>query len=215
MNILSRKDKKQLLIIILVSLIYNFIIFPAQAATNDVSFITNDTVSIGINKVIIKKPNSQTNRLEQLNSDEFIDTKLTVVSDFKLLDDNNKKPSDKNPKTVVLNNNKTTDQPIIKGAKRTVTLTAYNSLPNQTDSDPCTTANGFNLCDSKTNNTIAANFLPFGSKVMIPDLFGDKVFVVRDRMNRRFSNRVDVWMNGHQEALNFGVQHASIVILEN
>lgn len=93
-------------------------------------------------------------------------------------------------------------------------ITAYNSDPRQTDSDPCTTANGYNVCKSEKEDTIAANFLKFGSKVMIPELFGDRVFVVRDRMNKRHANRVDVWMKDYNEAIHFGVKVAKIQVIE-
>jgi 3D (Asp-Asp-Asp) domain-containing protein len=93
-------------------------------------------------------------------------------------------------------------------------ITAYNSEPGQTDNSPCITANGFNVCENGVEDTIAANFLPFGSKVKIPGLFGDRVFVVRDRMNKRFSNRVDVWMIDKPDAIKFGVKVAKIEVLE-
>jgi len=95
-----------------------------------------------------------------------------------------------------------------------VVITAYNSEAGQTDNSPCITANGFNVCENGVEDTIAANFLPFGSKVKIPGLFGDRVFVVRDRMNKRFSNRVDVWMIKKPDAVKFGVKVAKIEVLE-
>jgi 3D (Asp-Asp-Asp) domain-containing protein len=93
-------------------------------------------------------------------------------------------------------------------------MTAYTSEVAQTDSSPCTTANGFNVCKHGIEDTVAANFLPFGSKVKIPDLFGDRVFIVRDRMNSRYSERVDVWMKSKPDALQFGVRTARIVVLK-
>jgi len=94
-------------------------------------------------------------------------------------------------------------------------ITAYNSEKGQTDDTPCITANGFNVCEHGIEDTIAANFLKFGTKVRIPELFGDKIFVVRDRMNQRYPNRVDVWMQEKSHAQTFGVKQASIqVILE-
>lgn len=94
-------------------------------------------------------------------------------------------------------------------------VTAYNSEPGQTDDSPCITANNFNLCRHGKEDSIAANFLPFGAKVKIPELYGDKIFVVRDRMNRRFSDRVDIWMINKTDALKFGLKKAKIeVILE-
>jgi len=91
----------------------------------------------------------------------------------------------------------------------TVVATAYNSLAAQTDSTPCITANGHDLCkqyeETGVGNTIASNFLPFGTRVRFPDMFGDKVFVVRDRMNARYgAGRVDIWMAEYGEARQFG-----------
>jgi 3D (Asp-Asp-Asp) domain-containing protein len=93
-------------------------------------------------------------------------------------------------------------------------MTAYTSEAAQTDSSPCTTANGFNVCEHNTEDTVAANFLPMGAKVKIPDLFGDRVFIVRDRMNSRYSERVDVWMKDKSDAMQFGVRTARLVVLK-
>jgi 3D (Asp-Asp-Asp) domain-containing protein len=106
------------------------------------------------------------------------------------------------------------NEPVDVDFSKNVTLTAYNSETGQTDNSPCITANGFNVCKNGIEDTIAANFLPFGTKVKIPALFGDRVFVVRDRMNKRFSNRVDVWMIERSDAIKFGVKVAKIEVLE-
>ncbi len=94
------------------------------------------------------------------------------------------------------------------------TITAYNSEPGQTDDSPCITANGFDVCLHGEEDTIAANFLPFGTKVQIPDLFGERIFVVRDRMNKRHANRIDVWMKDKDDAIQFGVKVAKIQVVE-
>lgn len=93
-------------------------------------------------------------------------------------------------------------------------MTAYNSEPGQTDNSPCITANGFNVCKHGKEDTIAANFLKFGTKVRIPELFGDRVFVVRDRMNSRYTDRIDIWMVNRADALKFGKRVAKIEIVE-
>ena len=93
-------------------------------------------------------------------------------------------------------------------------ITAYNSEINQCWGNPCITANGFNLREHGIEDSIAANFLPFGAKVRIPELFGDKIFIVRDRMHERFSNSVDIWMLDKGEARQFGVKRAIIEILD-
>ncbi len=93
-------------------------------------------------------------------------------------------------------------------------MTAYNSEVGQTDDTPCITANGFNVCEHGIEDTVAANFLKFGTKVRIPELFGDRVFTVRDRMNKRYTDRVDVWMINKKDALQFGIRTARIEVLE-
>lgn len=97
---------------------------------------------------------------------------------------------------------------------RKVAITAYNSTVEQCDDTPCITANGFDVCKHGIEDTVATNMLSFGTKIRIPELFGDKVFVVRDRMNKRYSNRVDVWMSKEFHAKIFGLQYAEIEILE-
>jgi len=93
------------------------------------------------------------------------------------------------------------------------TLTSYNSEAGQTDDSPCITANMFNVCEYGIEDTIAANFLKFGTKVRIPDLFGDRIFIVRDRMNKRYPNRVDVWMLDKNDSKQFGVKRAQIEVI--
>jgi 3D (Asp-Asp-Asp) domain-containing protein len=96
----------------------------------------------------------------------------------------------------------------------THTITAYNSDPAQTDDTPCITANGFDVCEHWQEDTIAANFLRFGTKVRIPELYGDRIFVVRDRMNKRYPSRVDIWMKDKSDARSFGVKVVKIEVVE-
>ena len=102
---------------------------------------------------------------------------------------------------------------VVQQGARTILVTAYSSTKDQTDSSPCTTANGFNVCANGEENVIAANFLPFGTKVQFPEYFGDREFVVQDRMHRRFSNRVDIWMKTRTAAKQFGVKHLKMVVV--
>ena len=106
-----------------------------------------------------------------------------------------------------------------KQAVKTITVvsTAYNSLEGQTDSTPCITANGHNLCEQYEEqgfgNTIAANFLTMGTQVRFPELYGDKIFIVRDRMNKRYGNgRIDIWLPEYSEAKKFGVKRLQMEI---
>lgn len=93
-----------------------------------------------------------------------------------------------------------------------VVVTAYSSSPWQTDSSPYITAAGTWVKDG----IIANNFLSFGTKVRIPELYGDRVFVVEDRMHWTKSNyHFDVWFASYGEALNFGTKRTYIEILES
>jgi len=91
-----------------------------------------------------------------------------------------------------------------------VATTAYSSTPDQTDDTPFITANGTRVYDG----IIAANFLPFGTKVRFPDYSGDKIYTVEDRMNKRFPNRADIWFETRQEALNFGIRKLKMEVLD-
>lgn len=97
-------------------------------------------------------------------------------------------------------------------------MTAYSSEVAQTDATPCIPADWkYDLCEHYEKygeqNTIAANFLPMGTKVRFPDLYGDKVFVVRDRMNARYGmGRGDIWMPTRAEAVQFGVRKVTMEI---
>lgn len=208
MSILSKQDKKYFLIVILFSLIHNLIVFPAQAAEeyDDISVLETK-----LQTEFIKMPETNIAHFEEIKSNEQ-KIKPEVVKNFKIIAEQKKPEQNNNFKITSLSKDQAL--PINKGL-RTVSLTAYNSEAAQTDGDPCTTANGFNLCKHGAEDSVAANFLPFGTKIMIPDLFGDKVFVVRDRMNKRFSNRVDVWMLSKERALKFGVRQAQIIIIES
>lgn len=90
-----------------------------------------------------------------------------------------------------------------------VTVTAYSSTPDQTDDTPFHTANGMNVKDG----IVAANFLPLGTKLRIPEAFGEKIFTVFDRMHERFDQRIDIWMPTREAAQEFGIRYLNIEIL--
>jgi 3D (Asp-Asp-Asp) domain-containing protein len=92
-----------------------------------------------------------------------------------------------------------------------VIVTAYSSTVWQTNEDPFTTASGIHVKEG----IVANNMLPFGTEIKIPEYFGDKVFIVEDRMNRRKGPYwVDIWFATTQEAVDFGIREAYIEILE-
>ena len=91
-----------------------------------------------------------------------------------------------------------------------VTVTAYSSTPDQTDDSPFITANGTFVHDG----VIAANFLPFNTKVKFPEVYGDKIFIVEDRMAKKNSHKMDIWMSSRSLALRFGVKSLIFEIIE-
>lgn len=94
---------------------------------------------------------------------------------------------------------------------RKIFVTAYSSTPDQTEGDPFITASGARVYDG----TLAANFLPFGTKVRLPEIFGDKIFIVEDRMNARFKDtRIDIWFPDRRSAQEFGIQETIMEILD-
>lgn len=89
-------------------------------------------------------------------------------------------------------------------------ITAYTSTPGQTDDSPFIAASGKRVHDGM----IAANGLPFGTQIKIPALYGDKIFVVEDRMNSRYGlGRMDIWLDTTRaEAMKFGVKRVQVEI---
>src|SRR3989338_8168132 len=95
-----------------------------------------------------------------------------------------------------------------------ITVTAYSSTVDQTDSTPCFTANDFDLCTHNREDVIAANFLPFGTKVRIPEYFGDRIFTVQDRMNARYYYRADVWFKTRADAVTFRAPYTVVEVVK-
>lgn len=90
-----------------------------------------------------------------------------------------------------------------------IQITGYTSSPEETDDTPFITASGNHV----RPGVVAANWLPLGSKVKIPELFGDQVFVVEDRMNKRFNDRLDIWFADKDSAKKFGSHFAKVIVL--
>ncbi|GIW65791.1 MAG: hypothetical protein KatS3mg094_310 [Candidatus Parcubacteria bacterium] len=97
--------------------------------------------------------------------------------------------------------------------KYIVVLTGYSSSPDETDDDPWITASGEWVSDG----TVASNFLSLGTKIKIPEIFGDKIFVVKDRMNKRYDNKnhIDVWFPTKEEALVLGKKITQIIVISD
>ncbi len=96
--------------------------------------------------------------------------------------------------------------------KISVVVTAYSSTVWETDSSPYLTAAGTWVRDG----IIANNYLAFGTKVRLPELYGDKIFVVEDRMSWKKGNyHIDIWFPSYGEAKEFGAKRTYIEVLES
>ncbi|SDJ69961.1 3D domain-containing protein [Microbulbifer yueqingensis] len=95
-----------------------------------------------------------------------------------------------------------------------VDATAYNSVPGQTDDDPWVAAWNNRLRPGQkviaVSRDLEKHGLTNGAKVKIEGLPG--TYTVRDRMNKRFKNRIDVWMEKDiKKARSWGKKKLKIV----
>lgn len=92
-----------------------------------------------------------------------------------------------------------------------VVITGYSSTPEETDASPLITASGSQVREG----IVANNLLPFGTEIRIPEIYGDEIFVIEDRMHRKKGYyHVDIWFPSKDEAKVFGAQRTYIEVLE-
>ena len=84
----------------------------------------------------------------------------------------------------------------------TVSMSAYT--PHETGSR--TTASG---AKAKEGYTCAANFVPLGSII----IYNGHKYVVQDRMNPKYNRHVDIFMESHKKAIQFGRKEAKVQVL--
>lgn len=195
-EIVPLSSRQSFLLFLLIACIFQFLFFFTPALAAETVAAQESDISLGIiNKSLEMDENAQKIANSTQNK-AILEIKATST-----------------PEKATSTPEKATSTPKVKSVSTHV-ITAYNSEAAQTDSSPCITANGFNVCKHGIEDTIAANFLKMGTKVRIPDLYGDRVFVVRDRMNPKHPNRVDIWMKDRASAIKFGVKTVKIEVLE-
>jgi len=92
-----------------------------------------------------------------------------------------------------------------------VTVTAYQSKPEQTDSTPWETASGQSVLTGRIAVSRDLN-IPFGT---IVHLKGYGSFVIADRMNARFTKSVDIWTGIDNKSVQLhGTQKTTMLWLE-
>ena len=84
----------------------------------------------------------------------------------------------------------------------TVSMSAYT--PHETGSR--TTASG---ARAKEGYTCAANFVPMGSVI----IYEGHKYVVQDRINPKYNRHVDIFMESHKKALQFGRKNAKVQVI--
>lgn len=95
----------------------------------------------------------------------------------------------------------------------TVTVTAYNSLAYQTSADPNITAWGDSLVPGMKCIAVSRDLISRGLKHNTPvKIEGfDGIFLVNDKMNRRWKNRIDIYMdNDVKKAKKWGKRKLNI-----
>ena len=92
-------------------------------------------------------------------------------------------------------------------------VTAYNPVPEQTDSTPCYTASNYNLCEALDRGELicAYNQVPLHTMIYIKDLGFCRV---EDRTSPTYRNRVDVAMQDHDDAINWGIRTRDVYLLK-
>jgi 3D (Asp-Asp-Asp) domain-containing protein len=102
----------------------------------------------------------------------------------------------------------------------TVQVSGYNSEIAQTDASPFITANGTHVRDG----IVAANIynayggnIPFNTAIKFKNcggIAGDKIFIVTDRLNKRYTKNVDIWFASHADAVKFGRRTCQIEVIQ-
>lgn len=93
---------------------------------------------------------------------------------------------------------------------RQVEISYFTASPDETDSTPHITADGTDLRET-TDNVVAANWLPFGTRVSIAGV----EYIVHDRMNPRYGRGyMDILVDTKQEAYARGRHRTEVIIFE-
>jgi 3D (Asp-Asp-Asp) domain-containing protein len=106
---------------------------------------------------------------------------------------------------------------VVIGLGKEVTISVYNAVPEQANSDHLNTAFGFYL-GSKNHFehriiAVSRDLLvkyPNGSKVLLKGTDYDGIYTVRDKMNKRHRNSVDILID---KKMKVGIWKDAVIIL--
>ena len=104
----------------------------------------------------------------------------------------------------------TYNSPILIKEQTYATITAYNTVPEQTWGDPCISASGDNICGKK-NIVACPRSIPLGTWVIIDGEY----YQCLDRLALKYDNRFDISFDKDIEgAKEFGKQNKEVIILQ-
>lgn len=212
-------DEKFGICALIVIIIFDFILFPMPILATEADIDMAELTSSTTKEYLVSQETVDNHSFFLLAKNNNDDTNKLITKSIEIPEKNIDEPTNINKtEKMEINDNIANHLPKNTGRKIISTdmnmITAYNSEVVQCDSDPCTTANGFNVCKHGIEDTVAANHLAFGTKLKIPALFGDRIFIVRDRMNSRYADYIDVWMINKKDAIQFGTRMAKVEIIE-
>ncbi len=104
----------------------------------------------------------------------------------------------------------TYNSPILIKEQTYATITAYNTVPEQTWGDPCISASGDNICGKK-NVVACPRSIPLGTWVIIDNEY----YQCLDRLALKYDDRFDISFDKDIEgAKEFGKQNKEVLIIK-
>jgi len=101
------------------------------------------------------------------------------------------------------------NSPILIKEQTYATITAYNTVPEQTWGDPCISASGDNICGKK-NVVACPRSIPLGTWVIIDNEY----YQCLDRLALKYDDRFDISFDKDIEgAKEFGKQEKEVLII--
>jgi len=101
------------------------------------------------------------------------------------------------------------NSPILIKEQVYATITAYNTVPEQTWGDPCISASGDNICGKK-NVVACPRSIPLGTWVIIDNEY----YQCLDRLALKYDDRFDISFDKDIEgAKEFGKQNKEVLII--
>lgn len=94
---------------------------------------------------------------------------------------------------------------------KNATITAYNTVSGQTDSSPCISATGDNIC-GRADVVACPRDIPLRTRVLIDN----RIYYCLDRLNIRYKRRFDISFDKDiQGARNWGKQKHDVIIIDD